>query len=142
MVSASPILVRNARLSYKSHSPPGRLMPSHRRFAVFTVLVSIACESPAAPAARELWIPEYRTDVGVVRTKTNVVFDTDASAENTCNGDVQGPEFTFEDTVQVNNELVSEGSEPNLILHFTQVVSIVDNEVTVTNPKYSLECRG
>jgi len=38
--------------------------------------------------------------------------------------------------------MVSEGGEPNLILHFTQIVSIIDNELTVTNPKYSLECRG
>jgi len=52
------------------------------------------------------------------------------------------PEFIFEDTLQINTELVSDGSEPNLIMHFTIVVSIVDNEVTVTNPKYSFECRG
>jgi len=166
------------------------------RFALLPALVLIACDSPAAPAARKLRIPEYRADVGVVRTKTNVVFDIDASAENTCNGDVvtlegkghqvfttidtgdsifvtvhsnladvkgygvpsgaryhlnntqtervvvvQGAEFTFEDTFQLNSELVSEGSEPNLILRLTQTVSIVDNEVTVTITKYSLECR-
>lgn len=167
------------------------------RFAPLTALVLIACDSPVAPAARQLRIPEYRADVGVERTKTNVVFDTDASAENTCNGDhvtlegkghqvftlidtgdsifitahvnfadlkgygvpsgaryhvnnsqtervvvTQGSEFTFEDAVWVNNEVVSEGSEPNLMLHFTEIVSIADNEVTVTIVKYSLECRG
>jgi hypothetical protein len=167
------------------------------RFALLPALVLIACDNPAGPASRQLRIPESRADVGVVRTKTNVVFDTDASAENTCNGDVvtlqgkghqvfttidtgdsifvtvhsnyadvkgygvpsgaryhlnnaqteraivvQFPEFTFEDTFQLNSELVSEGNEPNLILHLTQTVSIVDNEVTVTITKYSLECRG
>lgn len=167
------------------------------RLTLLLALVLIACDSPVAPAARHLRIPESRADVDVVRTKTNVVFDTDASAENTCNGDivtlqgkghqvfttietgdtifvtvhsnfadvkgygvpsgaryhlnnaqteravvVQGSEFTFEDTFQLNSELVSEGSEPNLILHLTQTVSIVDNEVTVTITKFSLECRG
>jgi uncharacterized protein YaiE (UPF0345 family) len=167
------------------------------RLAVLPVLVLIACDNPAAPASRQLRIPEPRADVGVVRTKTNVVFDTDASAENTCNGDfvtlqgkghqvfttvatgdtlfitvhsnyadlkgygvpsgtryhfnntqteravvVQGTEFTFVDTIRVDDELASDGSEPNLIMRLTQTVSIIDNEVTVTVTKYSLECRG
>ena len=50
--------------------------------------------------------------------------------------------FTFEDTIRINDGLVSEGSEPNLILRLTETVSIVDNEVTVTITKYSFECRG
>jgi hypothetical protein len=50
--------------------------------------------------------------------------------------------FIFQDTVRVNEEVVSQGSEPNLILRFTQIVSIVDNVGTVTQPKFSLECRG
>jgi hypothetical protein len=167
------------------------------RFASLSAIVLIACDSPAAPAARNLRIPDYRAEAEVVRTKTNVIFDVDASAENTCNGDVvtlegkshqvfttidtgdsifvtvhsnfadlkgfgvpsgaeyhlnnaqteraivvEFPEFTFEDTFKLNSELVSEGSEPNLILHLTQTVTIVDNEVTVTVTKYSLECRG
>ena len=171
-------------------------MPTSRS-TLLTALVLIACDSPVAPAARNLWMPDYRADVGVVRTKTNVVFDIDARAENTCNGDhvtlqgkghqvfttidtgdsifatvhsnladvkgygipsgaryhlnntqkervvvVESPEFTFEDTSQLNSELVSEGNEPNLILRITQTVSIVDNEVTVIVTKYSLECRG
>jgi hypothetical protein len=167
------------------------------RFALFPALVLIACDNPEAPVSRQLRIPEPRADADVVRTKANVVFDTDVSFENTCNGDVvtlsgkghqvfttiysgdsifitvhtnyadvKGygvpsgaryhanntqteravvvnlPEFIFEDTLQINTELVSDGSEPNLIMHFTVVVSIIDNEVTVTNPKYSVECRG
>jgi hypothetical protein len=167
------------------------------RFGLLAALVSIACDSPVAPAGRNLRVPDYRADIGVVRTKTNVVYDIDASAENTCNGDlvtlqgkshqvfttidtgdsifvtvhsnfadvkgygvpsgaryhlnvaqmervivVESPEFTFEDTFQLNSELVSEGNEPNLILRLTQTVSIVDNEVTVIITKYSLECRG
>ena len=166
------------------------------RFALLLALASIACDSPVTPTARHLRIPEYRADVGIVRTKTNVVFDTDASFENSCNGDVvtlQGKDhqvftlidtgdsifvtvhfnvadlkgygipsgaryhanntqteravvaqdpFTFEDTFRVDVELVSEGSEPNLIMRLTQTVSIIDNEVTITTRKSSLECRG
>ena len=167
------------------------------RFAPLAALVLLACDNPAAPPSRQFRIPEPHADVGVVRTKTNVVFDTDASFENTCNGDVvtlrgkghqvfttiasgdtlfitvhsnyaelkgfgipsgtryhvnnteteraivvQFPDFTFEDTFQLHTELVSEGNEPNLIMRLTQTVSIVDNEVTVTITKYSLECRG
>ena len=171
-------------------------MPSSR-LALLAALVLIACDSPAGPEARKLQIPQYRADAGVVRTKTNVVFDTDASAQNTCNGDlvtlegkghqvfttiddngtlyisvhfnysdvkgygvpsgaryhlnvtqsekaivVQFPDFIFEDAIQINSEVVSDGSEPNLIFHVTQTVSIVDNEVTITSTRYSLECRG
>ena len=171
-------------------------MPNFR-FTLLSAVVLIACDSPVAPAARNLRVPDHRADVDVVRTKTNVVFDLDASAENTCNDDVvtltgkshqvfttidtgdsifvtvhsnladlkgvgvpsgaryhlnstqtervivvESPEFTFEDTFQLTSELVSEGNEPNLILRLTQTVSIVDNEVTVTVTKSSLECRG
>jgi hypothetical protein len=172
-------------------------MPSNRCFAVLPLLGLIACDSPSAPTARELRAPAHRADAGVVKTKSNAVFDTDASAQNTCNGDfvtlegkghqvfttiddggtlyitvhfnyadvkgygfpsgaryhlnatqkekaivVQFPEFIFEDNIQLNSELVSEGSEPNLILHLTETVSIVNNEVTVISTRYSLECRG
>ena len=171
-------------------------MPTSR-FALLTALVLVACDSPAAPAVRKLPIPDYHAESEVVRTKGNVFVETDASAENTCNGDivtlqgklhqvfttidtgdsifvtvhsnyaalkgygvpsgaryhlnttqmeravvVESPEFTFEDTFQLNSELVSEGAEPNLILHLTQTLSIVDNEVTVIVTKFSLECRG
>jgi hypothetical protein len=167
------------------------------RFALSTALVLVACDNAVAPVAMKLRIPEYRANVDAVRTKTNVVFDTDASFENTCNGDVvtlqgkghqvfttiasgdtlfitvhsnyaelkgygipsgiryhvnnteteraivvQFPDFTFEDTFQLRTELVSEGNEPNLIMRLTQTVSIVDNQLTVTTTKYSLECRG
>ena len=166
------------------------------RLALLTALVLIGCDSPAAPAAGKLRVPEFRADVGVVRTKGNVVYDVDASLENTCNGDfvtLQGKAhqvfttieegdsifftvhsnyadlkgygvpsgaryhfnntqtervvvvtnpFTFEDNIRINDGLVSEGSEPNLILRLTQTVTIADNEVTVTITKYSLECRG
>ena len=166
------------------------------RFALLTALVLTGCDSPAAPAARKPRVPDYRADIGVIRTKANVVYDVDASVENTCNGDfvtlkgkahqvfttiedgdsifvtvhsnyadlkgygvpsgtryhfnntqteravvVNNP-FTFEDTIRINDGLVSEGSEPNLILRLTQTVTIIDNEVTVTITRYSLECRG
>jgi hypothetical protein len=39
-------------------------------------------------------------------------------------------------------ELISDGSEPNLIWHFTQTYRIDDSGVTVTDVKYSLECEG
>jgi hypothetical protein len=165
------------------------------RFALLFALAFVACDSPMSPAARTLRAPEFRGDF--VTTKTNVFFDTDASFDNTCNGDVvnlQGklhqvfttinygdslsitvhsnyadmkgfgvpsgaryvlnvtqterafvvehPDFIFEDTVRVTLEEVSKGSEPNLILHYTQVVSIVNNEFTVSTPKFSSECRG
>ena len=167
------------------------------RFAPVAALVLLACDNPAAPPSRQFRIPGPHADVGVVRTKTNVVFDTDGAAENTCNGDfvtlqgkghqvfttvatgdtlfvtvhsnyadligfgvpsgtryhfnntqteravvVQGTEFTFVDTIRVDDELVSDGSEPNLIMRLTETVSIIDNEVTVTVTKFSLECRG
>lgn len=50
--------------------------------------------------------------------------------------------FIFEDTVRVNEQVVSQGSEPNLILRFTNTVSIVENGGSVTQPRFSLECRG
>ena len=167
------------------------------RFAPLAAVVLIACDNTAAPPSRQFRIPEPRADVDVVRTKANVVFDTDASAENTCNGDfvtlqgkghqvfttvasgdtlfitvhsnyadlkgfgvpsgtlyhfnntqteravvVQGTEFTFVDTIRVDDELVSDGSEPNLIMRLTETVSIIDNQLTVSIAKFSLECRG
>ena len=58
---------------------------SRRHTAVTTLLLLIACESPSAPRARDFRAPALSADV--VRTRGNVVFDTDASFE-ACNGDV------------------------------------------------------
>jgi hypothetical protein len=171
---------------------------SSRRAALTAVLLLIACDNPAAPRARDLRLPGRNADLDEVRTKGNVVFETDASLDNTCNGDVvtlQGkghqvfseldtgdtiyitvhtnfddlkgygvpsgaryhlnntqterdvvaviPAFTFDASVRVSLELVSEGSEPNLIWDFTQAVRIDESgNVTITDVKNSLECRG
>jgi len=61
---------------------------SSRRTALTALLFLVACDSPAAPHARSLHVPGLNADLGVVRTKGNVVFESDAFAENTCNGDV------------------------------------------------------
>ena len=53
-----------------------------------------------------------------------------------------GPKFTFDDTAQWSTELISEGSEPNLLLHVTEVTRIDNTGVTVTDVKYSLKCEG
>ena len=168
------------------------------RYAALTALFFlIACDSPAAPREGSLRVRALNANVGDVRTKDNVVFETDASAENTCNGDIvtlQGkghqvfteidsadsiyitvhtnfadvkgygepsgaryhlnnaqterdivvtlPAFTMEGSIHVSSELISEGSAPNLIFDFTQVFRIDDSGVTITDVKYSLECRG
>ena len=59
---------------------------SRRRIAVAALLLLISCDNPAAPRARALRVPGLNADV--VRTRGNVVFSTDGSLENTCNGDV------------------------------------------------------
>ena len=170
---------------------------SSRHTALTALLLLIACETPAAPRARDLRLSGLNADVNIGRTKGNVVFDTDASAENTCNGDIvtlkgKGhqvfttidtgdsiyitvhtnfdgitgygvpsgaryhlnntqterdvvavvPEFTMDGSIRVSSELISEGSEPNLILDYTQVYRIDQTGVTVTDVKYSLECHG
>ena len=172
---------------------------SSRRAAVTALLLLIACESPAAPRPRDLRVPGRNADLAVVRTKSNVVFETDASMDNGCNGDVvtlQGkahqvftvldagdslyitvhtnfddlkgygvpsgaryhlnnaeterdvvgviPTFTFDATIHFSLELVSEGSEPNLIWDLTEITRIDDNgsTETVTDVKNSLSCRG
>src|SRR4051812_35468938 len=61
---------------------------SSRQIALSALLLLIACENPAAPRAKTLYVRGVNADVGGVRTKSNVVFETDASAENTCNGDI------------------------------------------------------
>lgn len=61
---------------------------SSRVTALAALLLLIACDTPAAPQARRLRAAALNADVGVVRTKGNIVFETDASAENTCNGDI------------------------------------------------------
>ena len=168
------------------------------RTAVAALLLLIACDNPAAPHARSLRVPGLNADV--VRTRGNVVFETDGSLVNTCNGDVvtlvgkahqvfteidagdsiyisihtnfddvkgygvpsgvryhvnnaesekafvtEGSlPFTFNDTIHMSLELVSEGSEPNLIWDLTEITRIDDNgaTVTVTDLKYSLRCQG
>ena len=52
--------------------------------------------------------------------------------------------FTFDDEIHMSLELVSEGSEPNLIWDLTEITRIDDNgaTVTVTDVKNSLRCRG
>lgn len=52
--------------------------------------------------------------------------------------------FTFNDVIHMSLELVSEGSEPNLIWDLTEITRIDDNgeTVTVTDLKNSLRCRG
>jgi hypothetical protein len=168
------------------------------RLAVLSALLLIACDNPVTPATRELHVPGYRADADADRIKTNTFFESDLSAENTCNGDLvtlygknhevftssrvgdslfidihfnladakgygvpsgaryilnasqreraldveTGTEFTFIDELLLNSEVVSLGSEPNLILHLTQTLSIIDNELTVVMTRYSLECRG
>lgn len=168
---------------------------SRRHAALTAVFFLIACDSPAAPRARELRVSGLNADV--VKTRGNVVFDTDGSLENTCNGDVvtligkahqvfteinsgdtihvfvhtnfdgvkgygvpsgaryhvnnaeteravvtMGTEFTFDDAIHMSLELISEGSEPNLIWDLTEVISIHDNGVTVTDVRNSLRCQG
>jgi hypothetical protein len=171
---------------------------SRRRIAVAALLFLISCDNPAAPHARALRAPGLNADV--VRTKGSVVFSTDGSLDNTCNGDVvtlvgkvhqvfteidsgdsiyislhtnfadvkgygvpsgaryhvnnaesekvivtEGSlPFTFNDVIHMSLELVSEGSEPNLIWDLTEITRIDDNgeTVTVTDLKNSLRCRG
>jgi len=55
---------------------------------------------------------------------------------------VVGPEFTFDVKLQWSTELISEGGDPNLILNAVQVTRLDDSGVTVTEIRYSLECRG
>lgn len=172
------------------------------RYAALTALLFVmACDSPAAPRARDLRIPGLSRDAGTVLIKGNVVFDTDASFQNTCNGDfvtlqgkahqvfteietgtetadtihvkvhtnfadlkgygipsgaryhanntqmerdvvAMGSEFTMDGKLQWSTELISEGSEPNLILDVTEVFRIDDGGVTTTDVKYSLKCTG
>ena len=52
--------------------------------------------------------------------------------------------FTFNDTIHMSLELVSEGSGPNLIWDLTEVTRIDDNgaTVTVTDLQNSLRCQG
>jgi len=171
---------------------------SRRRIAVTALLLLISCDNPAAPRARALRVPGLNADV--VRTKGNVVFSTDGSLDNTCNGDVvtlvgkahqvfteidsgdsiyisihtnladvkgygvpsgaryhvnnaesenvvvtEGSlPFTFNDVIHLSLELVSEGSEPNLIWDLTEITRIDDNgaTVTITDLKNSLRCQG
>lgn len=171
---------------------------STRRSVVAALLLLIACDNPTASRVHALRAPGLNADV--VRTSGNVVFDTDGSSVNTCNGDVvtlvgkahqvfteidsgdsiyvsihtnfddlkgygvpsgaryhlnnaesenaivtEGSlEFTFNDTIHMSLELVSEGTEPNLIWDLTEITRIDDNgaTVTVTDLKNSLRCQG
>jgi hypothetical protein len=170
---------------------------STRHTALTALFVLIACDIPSAPRTRDLRVPGFNADVSGTVIKGNVVFDTDASAENTCNGDVvtltgkahqvfteidtgdsiyvkvhsnfddvKGfgvpsgaryhlnnaqmerdvvavvPEFSMDGTIHVTSELISEGSEPNLILDFTQVFRVESTGATVTDVKYMLKCTG
>ena len=170
-----------------------------RRYAASTALIFlVACNDPIAPRARALRVPGLNADV--VRTRGNVVFSTEGSLDNTCNGDVvtivgkvhqfyteidsgdsiyisvhtnfadvkgygvpsgaryhvnnaesekavvtEGSlPFTLNDVIHLSLELVSEGSEPNLIWDLTEITRIDDNgaTVTVTDVKNSLKCTG
>jgi len=171
---------------------------SRRPIAVAALLLLISCDNPVTPRARSLRVAGLNADV--VRTRGNVVFSTDGSFDNTCNGDVvtlvgkahqvfteidsgdsiyisvhtnfadvkgygvpsgaryhfnnaesekvivteRSLPFTFDDVIHMSLELVSEGSEPNLIWDLTEVTRIDDNgeTVTVTDVKNSLSCRG
>src|SRR5262245_40152092 len=64
---------------------PGGVM-SRRHAALTALFFLIACDTPAAPHARELRVPRLNADV--VTTRGNSFFDADGSLENTCNGDV------------------------------------------------------
>ena len=50
--------------------------------------------------------------------------------------------FTSNDVIHMSLELVSEGSEPNLIWDLTEITRIDDNGVTVTDLKNSVRCAG
>ena len=62
---------------------------SSRRYAAFTaLLVLIACDSPAAPRARNLRVPGANRDAGTVLVRGNDVFDAGGASGDGCNGDV------------------------------------------------------
>jgi len=51
-------------------------------------------------------------------------------------------DFTYAGRIVLNEELVSQGSEPNLIIHITEYYSWDGTTFTVTDRRFSIECRG
>jgi len=64
------------------------------------------------------------------------------AAEQQRERDYLFPNLAFSGRVIFNEELVSQGGEPNVIIHITEYYSFDGTNFTFTEPRFSVECRG